>query len=451
MKNLNIVLGKLIFILCISCSPSLSMEDNNNIDLNHVSFTDISNYLESEKGFSPVKSIDIDISPILYKNDTVFYLVNYPRGWELLSADKRAPLSIMHADGSRRSINGLTTNPAEKDLLDCVAKAIYELRNNPDFIIDEPESSWHNREIQSLGEQWILISTDTLVVEPAVESDHLTQTRWGQGYPWHEKTPYISYNYYLSHTAYSSYPSIHCPAGCAPVACAQLLYFLHYKIGKPEKAYGKCDDTFIYSPGDSTIITASQLNLDPSRYSSSTWNYMTKSSTTATTGTMYASILMAQMGMIMETVYYVNKGSTTIAKKDSLLTSFSISYNSTTSFTFNTIRNQIINNATPLLVDLFLNTSGDLSNGHTALIDACRYHNYLINKHYVVVNLGTGSYDYRDVQSIDMEKSISFNWGYSGEDMFESGEVNWYNADIFPWIAGGNTFNYVYKLWYGFN
>ena len=110
----------------------------------------------------------------------------------------------------------------------------------------------------------------------------------------------------------------------------------------------------------------------------------------------------------------------------------------------------------PVLVDLcYMDSNHNQTDGHTAIIDACKYNNYLINKTYVVITPpngnNPGSYEYRYLQSALVEKYIGFNWGHAGIDMLSSGTVKWYNADAISWVGGGHTYNCVYKMWYGFH
>ncbi len=403
------------------------------------------------------KGMNYEILPKVFKGDTVMFLVNYDKGWELLSADKRAPMVVMQADEGHMTLDELFTNPAEVLFDTWMSEKIHYLRNHDkEVAVDTCESSWNSRFNADIGEQWILVSRDTLVVEQEIYG-HLTQTRWGQGFPWHEKMPYIAYDYYAAHSEYTSTNNIHCAAGCSPVACAQLLYYLHFKIGVPEKAYGNCDDTYIYYPGTHGVVTSSMLNLDASTYSSDIWNQMSVSSTVASDSTKYVSVLLAQMGMLMETDYSPSSGSTDLDAKSTMLSNeFGLTFSEYPSFNYDIVRNQIVNYNLPVLINVYyINGSGVRSNDHAAIIDASKYNSYLINSTYVVVtpfNGSTpGSYEYRVIQSPLIERFVGFNWGYHGDDMFSGSSVKWYNADAISWVGGGNNFNRVYKIWYGFH
>ena len=75
-----------------------------------------------------------------------------------------------------------------------------------------------------------LVSTEEIVVDSVA---HMTP-HWDQMAP---------YNVYCPLKSWSS--TVHVPAGCVAVAGAEVLYYLHYKIGVPEVAFG----TF-YMDGD---------------------------------------------------------------------------------------------------------------------------------------------------------------------------------------------------------
>lgn len=447
----------LIFFVILTECTRLSVEtrDIPSHYQNRISKTDIVNYL-SIRGIPQTKSNDFDITPIIYHGDTAMYLVNFLDGWELLSADKRAPMVIMQADNGHMTPDSLFTNPYEELFGKCMSEIIVDLRKDDSReMSDFCKSSWRARGMSSLGEQWILISTDTLLVEQTI-TNHLTHTRWRQQYPWHQQMPYIAYNYYLDHIAYTNTNNIHCPAGCGPVACAQLLYYLHYKIGVPQKAYGNCSDTYIYYPGAQSVITSSMLNLDPTSYSSSVWDLMGRSSTVANDSTRYSSILLAQMGMLMNSKYSSNATSTNTGAFSTMLGhDFGIYCSTSSTFSFGILYNQIINNELPVLAHINYQTNNNISNEHAILFDACKYNNYLINKNYVVIIPGNGSSpgysEQRTIQSIYEEELVGINWGYGDSGMFYSGSPKWYNADAILWSAGGHTFNTICKLWYGFH
>ena len=239
------------------------------VDMDYlVTSEDLETYLElqpnSPNGIKrPVKSVEAK-GP--NADVTLMYVVNYDKGWEILSADKRAQPVLAFSDGGEFSFE--TANPGEKVWLEGLACDVLNLRtadkvlqtraaeNNPNVgfwrglelrkkmmeeelemmtrielpdSIDFPFNPRPDRPITPLPDMpdypehghWELTSTTTESV-PVDTVNHMTQTRWYQEYPW---------NYY-------------CPlengqrtiAGCVAIAAAQMLYYLHNEIGFPQSA-----------------------------------------------------------------------------------------------------------------------------------------------------------------------------------------------------------------------
>ena len=74
-----------------------------------------------------------------------------------------------------------------------------------------------------LGSQNSIITTNV---------NHLTETQWGQGYPWNYKCPYIGNN--------------QCVTGCGIVAVSQMLYYLHFYLGTPSGCYNTIDTSYTW-------------------------------------------------------------------------------------------------------------------------------------------------------------------------------------------------------------
>ena len=226
-----------------------------------VTSADLETYLElqpnSPNGLKrPVRSVEAK-GP--NADVTLMYVVNYDKGWEILSADKRAQPVLAFSEGGEFSFE--TANPGEKVWLEGLACDVLNLRtadkalqsraaeNNPNVgfwrglelrkkmmeeelemmtrielpdsitlpplipLPDMPDYPEHGH--------WELTGTTTESV-PVDTVNHMTQTRWYQEYPW---------NYY-------------CPlengqrtiAGCVAIAAAQMLYYLHNEIGSPQSA-----------------------------------------------------------------------------------------------------------------------------------------------------------------------------------------------------------------------
>ena len=88
---------------------------------------------------------------------------------------------------------------------------------------------------------------------------HLTETEWGQWYPWNYKCPSIN--------------GEQCPVGCTAVAVAQLLYYLHYHIGIPSGCFHTVDTSYTWN---SAGYYTSNLTRSDYYSPSSRWNAMAK-------------------------------------------------------------------------------------------------------------------------------------------------------------------------------
>ncbi len=88
---------------------------------------------------------------------------------------------------------------------------------------------------------------------------HLTETEWGQGYPWNYKCPSIN--------------GEKCPVGCTAVAVAQLLYYLHYQIGIPSGCFHTVDTSYTWNTAGyyTSNLTRSDYNSPSTR-----WDAMAK-------------------------------------------------------------------------------------------------------------------------------------------------------------------------------
>ena len=195
-----------------------------------VTSADLETYLElqpnSPNGIKrPVKSVEAK-GP--NADVTLMYVVNYDKGWEILSADKRAQPVLAFSDGGEFSFE--TANPGEKVWLEGLACDVLNLRtadkalqsraaeNNPNVgfwrglevrkkmmeeelammtrfeipdSIDWPFEPRPDRPIiPSLPEgghyEWFL--TEQIEVLD-VEVPHLIETHWRQREPWNVKCP----------------------------------------------------------------------------------------------------------------------------------------------------------------------------------------------------------------------------------------------------------------------
>ena len=131
----------------LDLSPSMTNSDKCTASFSSstkVTSTHISAYLNGYKGVSETRSAEIAIDPLLNGADTVMYLVNYPQGgWEVLSADIRAPKVLVMSKGGCMTVENLTSNPAVESLYGSMGDYISFLHKNPEIDV-ETAGDWED-------------------------------------------------------------------------------------------------------------------------------------------------------------------------------------------------------------------------------------------------------------------------------------------------------------------
>ena len=205
---------------------------------------DLESYLNYKQKHSGKKINIKNYSAYGFDNShTLFYVINYDKGWEVVSADKRTQPTLAYGDDERTfSMGADNTNEAEKLWMDMLASDVLQKRqrgkgartSDTEEIANDEERArvdYWNRicsdktraiEISSASElPWshnrYILGTTTDTVN--IDKGPYIQTRWDQGYPWNEFCPLIAAGYGRSF------------AGCTIVAGGQLLYYLHQTTG----------------------------------------------------------------------------------------------------------------------------------------------------------------------------------------------------------------------------
>ena len=272
------------------------------------------------------------ITPIVHKGDTLVYLVNYEenKGWLIVSGDKRTPGILAYSD--KGSFETASLNPGQMTWLDDLANQIYVLKHQTNGVADTLAADyrlWNNIEtyvantsdsgplhtITPLPEgSWILIDVQSETLSPT-QVGPLLQTKWGQGSPWNTCVPTDAPN------------STHrCPTGCTAVAGAQMLYYLHYKLGVPAAMYstGSCigwsNNVSSNNILDAishffSLSNAYEYSFSFSNSDTTTWNQMAKMKpffVDADATTDRVAVLMGYVGWQIKTAYSGNGSSSTL-------------------------------------------------------------------------------------------------------------------------------------------
>ena len=185
------------------------------------------------------ESIDYTIEPLCGTvGDTLAYVVNTEGyGWRIISADARTPAIL--AEDYQGSFSLHDGNPGIQIWLDFMKRDMAAVRQSTDdklkFGEDEIAANkafWSNGGFRAQDDPQLPFPNGTWGVRTTIETlvadslNHMTP-HWDQGFP---------YNVYCPLKSWST--TIHVPAGCTAIAGAEVLYYLHYKIGVPEEAYG---------------------------------------------------------------------------------------------------------------------------------------------------------------------------------------------------------------------
>lgn len=293
---------------CLSCSDD-TMEKSQTcnskekiVTKNHVSYSDVLILCQGQANVtrSTVKP-SVDIECITNeKDDTLLYVYKKQSGgWTIYASDMRVPAIIAHSDEG--AFDDLMKIDGAKLWIQSIAEDIAAIKQVEDdklnFSLEEIELNrtfWQSISCPNelFKEDINLSSTRSVGNSSLIPKGHyelefsesfieaydtiprLTTTNWAQGHPYNSFCPYKS--------DYSE----RSPAGCAAIAGAQMLYFLHYKLGVPATAPSEA-----YCNGNNVSYSWAQTN-----YTSNIWDSM------ATNAAM-AAPLIADVGRRVNMTY----------------------------------------------------------------------------------------------------------------------------------------------------
>lgn len=190
------------------------------------------------------------IEPVVYKGDTIMYLVNYNQGWKLYSVDKRMPtvLAVNYVERGKRA-SDILQNKAISSWVSGIAGQTSYLATTDEY--DENSESLEQWATQGRGikripyqpvpGEYIYVGREE-VSRQTVLVPHVTKTLW------HQDAPFISYNPTISANS-----QIRCMSSCVAVAVSQYLYFLQDKLGYTfnmpllGSCIGSCNEDYIQS------------------------------------------------------------------------------------------------------------------------------------------------------------------------------------------------------------
>lgn len=313
MKKNKIHFGIILSVCCTltfnSCSnsddPLLSTSDVSNNTNNSYKVT--GNKSRTDKNLFAVSREDVmkfseaikpgkDYTTDSYvkDNDTLLYLLNYEDGWVILAGDKRTNPIVAESQHGKIAL----TSPNENLIawIESYADEICALKKYDKDIKNEYSKLWeniskchakktnNNRKATKGNPEYkwcVLYNTYCDSIYYSVSIPHLISTKWGQGYPWNNKCP-LDVND----------GNKRCPTGCVAVSLAQMIYYMHYHLGKPTGLYHTISiaNSTISGPTTNIGFSRSSYNSSSSRWGDMALNMYSSGNTT------YVGDLMLDVG-----------------------------------------------------------------------------------------------------------------------------------------------------------
>lgn len=402
------------------------------------------------------------ITPYIEDGDTLLYIAQYDNGWEIYSASHAAPMVLFSSDTGKFDIDDNTLiSPLKDMILACVHK-IKEFVNednksvNPSWKgIVPTDEDFAKGTISVLSDNgtrktvydgdlppgnWILIENERVSTN-TYTSPKLITTKWGQGSPWNTYSKLV-YNTETKNNTKA-------PAGCAPVALSQYMYFTHFKDNTP--TYAVTNATAISDGKDYTFWGSSATIWE----SMAKWDFFP--------GTDKTALLIGDIGRKLNCIYNYNKTSAYHSDCLTLLKSvYGLDF-AIEPFSINKLITSI-DNGYPLLTSAYSNKKANgvskPISGHLFLIDQYQIKTDTIRDLYALVRspLPAGTIDRWEHDFVDPDgnvikyaytkevfwescsKQVSMNWGHDGtyDNVF-----HYYLGD---WICGSSNYNLDHEI-----
>lgn len=442
-----------LFLALVSCAKTDYLEENVDDQLTvpsvEITYKDLLDYFVSYKGISPTKATDIVIEPIKNGKDTVMYLVNYSDGWEVLSGDSRAPRVLMKCASGNVTLDELKAIPGQRAFLSALSANLEIARYDDLFAEEKILDSWNKTEIERGGplDQFVvpvLTGEDRVIIQSRLRN-HLMSTAWGQGAPWNQYAPYTN-----------STMTSHCYTGCVPVASAQVLYYLHNKIGVPASVYGTVSCN-AYIPTNQSSVVLTNTNTSFSNSSSANWGMMPLNQSN-TGGSDKVSALMVYLGYLYSANYGLNGTSAYAGNTTSVFPYYfgiSCQYHTASSLSFlkSTTDNQIYEDEIPIIMSVSDENTGG---GHAIVLDGFKYLKERVTRYYDYYITGPDLQiqpgqlpDWSDSRTKEEESwYVAINWGWNGAYNNTGGNPIWYNIEA-AWLV--SSYNYSLKNYIIYN
>ena len=323
----------IFFLVITSCSDSIQEDLTNKMaeiqnvsgtDSHFVSYSDVAALTKAESTSTRASSnatAEIKCITGNKTNDTLLYVCQKQEGgWTVYSSDTRVPAIVAQSDGG--SFDDLMKIEGAKLWIQSIADDMAAIRQ-----LDDDKLNFTREEIENNKAFWKSISSpDEFVkkmlkesatrggghgnlIDPELDSllhDGLWVFRESYTYTEvYDSIPRLTKTIWHQHAPYNTYcptktdgSGLNAPAGCVAIAGAQILYFLHNKLGVPATA-----------PSHATCYgNVNNYTMHQDNFTTTVWDFMN------TDGYQYkAAPLIANVGTLVG-MNYGNSGSSAVTE-----------------------------------------------------------------------------------------------------------------------------------------
>ena len=457
----------------LSFATRAEVFDGQSLDSKYfVAEEDLESFLNYKQQHSDKKIIVKDCTPYGFDGShTLFYVLNYADGWEVVSADKRTQATLAYGEGERAfSMGADNTNEAEKFWMELLASDVLQKRQRnksqatrsvdavAEIANDEEQArvNYWNRictaingtrviEVESNSQLppgsynvGVTSDTTTLVQGP------FTKTLWDQGNPWNRYSPLKSNS-----------NSVRAPSGCVAVALGQLLYYL-----QDDSGWWQCP-----IPLGATISgNVNNYNISFSQtYSAAIWSAMALTIDEYNSGdeldpnspTSLVSLLLAWIGKNVGMQYGENSSGANSANAIAWAKSeFGMDYQSYNDYSSSIVIEELKEKQSPIYVSAGRQLWPSRVSRHAFLLDGFMTETIADTVHYVAAPLSAtpeelAQYTIEDATHIIIYTTdnyfVHMNWGWGGAH-----HDNYYSVLSSGWNSQGTPYNVAVSLFYDF-
>lgn len=463
MKKPLILLSIAMGILLCSCSDDIetvgndlltpepvatTLQENNRVNINAIVALNQDSVPDSRSSDNIRQRIECIKGQA---NDTCLYVYkNEKGGWTMYSTDTRVPPILAQSDSG--SFENLMRIDAARLWIQSMAEDLAIIKRLPDTKL-----KFSQKEIEDNKNFWKSISEPDEFVKQKISIGDIDSTRliprghyelyrtitYTQVYDsiapmistrWHQGSPY---NRGCPDKTIIEDLELKAPAGCVPIAGAQVLLYLHRHLGVPEKAPSLCP----------CVGNIDSYTSDQSNYTSDVWDMMLIDD-------YYAAPLIANLGKLTNIKYGNTRSSTTLPPLKDAFGQYNIECSYIDGYNVETLKSSLLNN---LPVIIGANSSGPETGGHAFIVDRYKrvrtvYESLYIWKYDDVKEGQILPYVKDKVEysySSPVISMIGMNWGWGRKAFFEN---EWYTLTG-DWIATYDK-NYNWNIYrdmlYGF-